>query len=142
MNEYLHHLKCQIPALICPSLFADQDLDAALTARDSPGFETNWIHAYESLSGSEAKIDENTAALILDVEKTAFLQVYAATGASDFTELAPVISEDFGLFARALVHDAPNPWLSGLFSSYRKGILPHGDVEPVAVPLRTLINEA
>ena len=53
------------------------------------------------------------------------MQVHDSTdfmSATEVTEFAPEVSEDFGLFARAVHRGFEDAWLSGLFLSYLRGI--------------------
>ena len=138
MNEYLHHLQSQLPQLISSTLFEVADPVAVLDARDAAEFESEWLRVHHAL----ASPDTASSASISEVERAAFERVYAACGATDFTELAPAVSEDFGLFARALCRGFSDPWLSGLLSSYQRGVFPSGHVQPVSSPLPALLSAA
>lgn len=115
-------LEQKIALLINQKLFEGVDLDLVLTSRDESAFETEWLRVSQMLDKADfSEADQQT---IKQIEKAAFLRVYAVTQSKDFTELAPLISDDFGLFARALIAGIDDPWLNGLFASYKSGVIP------------------
>ena len=132
MNAHLALLQSQLSRLIAPSLFAVADPVALLDARDAAEFESEWLRVHQVLGPTSASVSA--------VEQAAFKQVYAASGATDFNEFAPLVSEDFGLFARALCQDFSDPWLSGLFACYQQGVFPCGHVQPVTSSLPALLS--
>ena len=78
---------------------------------------------------------------INDIEEVAFKAVYSATTNKGYTEFAPFVSDDFGLFARAVCHDFHDTWLAGLFSSYRRGIFPSGTIGRDDTPILDALTE-
>lgn len=115
-------LEQKIALLIDQKLFEGVDLDLVLTSRDDSAFETEWLRVSQMLD--KADYSEADRQTIKQIEKTAFLRVYAVTQSKDFTELAPLVSDDFGLFACALITGIDDPWLNGLFASYLSGVIP------------------
>lgn len=115
-------LEQEIALLINQKLFAGVNLDFILDCRDEATFETEWLRVSQLLD--KAEYSETDQQNIKQIEKAAFLRVYAVTQSKDFTELAPLISDDFGLFARALITGIDDLWINGLFASYKSGVIP------------------
>ncbi len=69
------------------------------------------------------------------------MAVYRGTETAGFTELAPAISDDFDLIARALSIGFSDPWLNALFLSYSTGEFPCGHLEGVPGTLSELVAD-
>ena len=136
----LTRLKTRIPDLVTPAHFVLENPDSALELRDHSEFEREWLRVFEALHASE--IPEPAMRAVTEIERTAFETVYAVTQSSNFTEFAPAVSEDFGLFARAVHLDYHDPWLSGLFACYQRGVFPCGPIQPVNTRLSELLANA
>jgi len=91
---------------------------------------------------SNRPISAKARQFILEIERAAFDAAYSATGAANFSEFAPTISEDFGLLARGLCYDFQDAWLSGLAESYRRGTFPCGRLQQSPKSLVDLIHGA
>jgi hypothetical protein len=144
MHAVVETLKTRVNQLVRPEIFASAHLQTALDLRDLPEFDREWIRVHDALNALEASrpLTEALRQLIRDIERAAFMAVYSATAATDFTELAPAVSEDFGLFARGLCYDFRDAWLNGLFASYQRGVFPSGRIQPSEKGLYEMLREA
>jgi hypothetical protein len=135
MEHDLPKLRDRIPHLICADMFNMSNPEESLDDRDSPQFESEWLRVYYALAKLDAQCSPLALQAVHTIENIAFKAVYSATGAIDFTEFAPAVSDDFGLFARAVCHDFNDPWLTGLFSSYKQGVFPSSGICPDDTPI-------
>ena len=100
------------------------DLDEILDTRKEESFDSFWINSFkkfESLPLSELDREE-----IDKIRELAFKQTHKFT---DNSELSAYISDDFELISRAIIVEADDPFINSLWSSYRSGIIPHGEIE-------------
>lgn len=141
MLGHIEKLRTRISDLVRAELFALENPEAALNSRDTADFENEWLRVHNALSKLEQGqlLSESTRQLIHDIERVAFKTVYAVTGAKGFTEFAPAVSEDFGLFARALCFDYQDAWLNGLLVSYQRSVFPCGRIQPSEIGLEELV---
>lgn len=120
------------------SLFSDsaldRDLDAYLDWRDTdPAFESEWLRVHGELK-SRGKGDSDSETE--DIERTVFLRVSLLTA---HHEIASYIADDFDLICRALAAGYSDPWLNGLYLSYKRDRLPDSDLTPVPGDLAEMI---
>jgi len=89
-----------------------------LNARDAPEFEREWLRVDRVLAKLNNSVEppEVTA-----IRKAAYLKTFEVAQEPEF---AACVSEDFGLIAAALAIDYSDPWLTGLWLSYRAGVFP------------------
>lgn len=105
-------------------------------------FESEWTRVQLLLSERDKLSPHSTevSETIHAVEEAAFKAVYSATKATDFTEFAPLVSDDFSLFAHAISRDFHDPWLNGLFRCYLNGKFPAGNISCVDVSIPVLLK--
>lgn len=142
MQEILTQLLQEAPRIVHPALHHVPDPAGALEHRYSPQFESDWMRVHDLLT-ERAKLSPHPPeinAAIHSIEEAAFKAVYSATLATDFTEFAPLVSDDFSLFAHAIARSFHDPWLSGLFHCYMKGQFPTGSISCVDVPIPVLLK--
>jgi len=142
MQQILTRLLELAPKLVCLNLFQFPDPIAVLELRDAPEFESEWMRVHLLLSERDKLSPHSTevSETIHAVEEAAFKAVYSATKATDFTEFAPLVSDDFSLFAHAIARDFNDPWLNGLFRSYLNGKFPVGNISCVDVSIPILLK--
>ncbi len=142
MQQILTRLLEQTPTLVCSRLFQFPDPITVLELRDAPEFESEWMRVHRLLLEHDKLPPHPTevSETIHAIEEAAFKAVYSATQAKDFTEFAPLVSDDFSLFAHAIARDFHDPWLNGLFRSYRNGKFPAGSISCVDVSIPVLLK--
>lgn len=123
-------LRTRIQDLIQPQLFDRIDQLSALESRDDPVFEAEWLRIHVKMTTVEVDhpLPNDVELVIREIERAAFDAVYSIIDLSDFTEFAPLISDDFGLIARAIHYGLRDDWLSGLLATYLQGEFPSGPV--------------
>lgn len=138
----LTRLRDMIPELVTSDSLRLFDEDSFHDSRDSPEFDSQWVRIHRALQAIEATspASPDESILIDAISEAAFMQVYSALAiTSSFTELAPTVSDDFRLVARAIRLDFHDGWLSGLLSSYQMGTLPTGSIDQSELSLTSLL---
>lgn len=144
MQPALTHLLQETSKIVCAALFQHSDLAMAIELRYIPEFESEWLRVYRLLYEYHKLTPHSpeVSDVIHTIEETAFKAVYAATKAGNFTELAPLVSDDFSLFAHAVAREFHDPWLNGLLHGYMHGKFPSGAISCVDVSLQTLLKKS
>ena len=132
MSEKLKALKGQIEAgrLLAANTFQNEALDVMLNMRDDVPFDSAWVKAYKLLERGNVASDKRV--LVDAISELAFLSTYDLTQHDD---LAAYVSDDFELIASAMALDIEDPWINGLWQSYKKGSFPYREVELVPGPI-------
>lgn len=126
----LLHKVLKAQKLIDIDALEDADLDEMQDARDEPEFEDFWVAAQEALADSE--LSEPDQGLVDSIREIAFKTVYRATDQSD---LAGYVADDFELIGKALATRADAPFPRFLLTEYLAGRIPHEPVEePIVAP--------
>jgi hypothetical protein len=140
MAGSLHDLKSQVTGskVFNQSMFADVDCNVVLDDRDSPPFDSEWVRVDRLVKSTQRdiRLGEDQWKLIDEVRKIAFLQTAKFVGQH---EICGYISDDFGLIATALALCYDDEWLTALWTSYKGGKIPCGDLEPVKGGLQAAI---
>lgn len=121
--------------ILLPEMF-EVDLDEALEGQESDPFEGEWLRVHGWLEAKRGALSEADAALIDKTAETAYRRTFDLTSNPD---VSGAVSEDIEAVAMALALGYNDPWLNGLWSSFRSGRLPYGDIEVVAGDLAQLI---
>jgi hypothetical protein len=136
MLSNLQRLHAQIEdgGLITSATFGTRVVPAVLLdARDAPEFEQEWLRVDSALAKLTDGVELPDVAAI---RKAAYLKTFEAVREP---ELAACVSDDFGLIAAALATDYSDPWLTGLWLSYKTGVFPGSKVNPSTERLQTTI---
>lgn len=110
--------------ILTPDVFGSTDLDDVLDARESDErFEGEWSRCLAALEQewSEREISPALEELVDEIREQAF---DVASAHSDQHEIANHISDDFELFARAIVLEFADPFLDSLWEAYDNGEIP------------------
>ena len=104
-----------------------------LDARDAPEFEGEWLRVDSALARLTGRVEPPGVA---PIRKIAYLKTFEVT---KDPELAACVSDDFGLIATALAVDYSDPWLTGLWLSYRAGVFPASKIDPSTETLQATL---
>jgi hypothetical protein len=104
-----------------------------LDKRDTPEFEQEWLRVRNALTKLTDNVEPQEVAAI---RKAAYLKTFEITREP---ELAACVSDDFGLIAAALAIDYSDPWLTGLWMSYKAGVFPGSRISPSTEKLQAMI---
>jgi hypothetical protein len=110
--------------LLTARTFAGEDPEVMLSLRDDVPFDAEWTRVEALLK--RRPLSKADIALIDPIREAAFKAAFELT---QNPELAGYVSDDFGLLAIAIATDFSDPWLNGLWSSYKTGTFPYKDVE-------------
>ena len=91
----------------------NETVDEMLDSRDSAEFESDWLKVFQTLE--EKQFSADNLAAIENVREIAYKKTFAATNCS---ELAAYVADDFEMIAKSLLSDYTDEWLNGLFLSY------------------------
>lgn len=135
MNDLLDKLRRGDVLLDLLGNLQIEDAAEALDGRDAEPFDGNWIDSFNALAdlpdaeAAEPAIDE--------IRERVFRIVFGATNSS---ELAGYVSDDFELIAKALLTNRNDEFVNALWSEYAAGRFPTGDLAPVSGSLAALIS--
>lgn len=110
--------------ILTPDVFSSVDFDEILDARESDErFDAEWNRCLSTLEQewSEREISSALEEMVDEIREQAFEVAGAHT---DQHEIANHISDDFELFARAIVLEFTDPFLDSLWESYDNGEIP------------------
>lgn len=122
LPELLSSLKDEL--VLTPDVFANIDYDEILALREEDeDFDKQWNRCYNVLDKkySEQDISEEVDEMIEEIREQSFA---IANQGTDDHELASAISDDFELFARAIVLDFIDPFLDSMWEAYENGEVP------------------
>lgn len=125
-----------IPWSLFSDSLLDRDLDAYIDWRDSDSaFETEWLRVFNEV---KARDSHNIAVgdEVNDIVREIFLRASRLTRQH---EIASYIGDDFELVSNALITGYSDPWLNGLYLSYKESRLPDSLLTPVPGALADLI---
>lgn len=95
-----------------------------LDSREREDFEGEWLRVFHELEDQAVFPDS----AITEIREIAYKKSFEATNHS---ELAAFVADDFELFAKSLFIGFDDEWLNALFLSYLHGVFPHS-----ALPLK------
>lgn len=110
--------------ILTPDVFGSVDLDEILDARESEErFDSEWNRCYSSLEQewSEREISTAIEEMVDEIREQAY---EIASANTDQHEIANHISDDFELFARAIVLEFTDAFLDSLWEAYDNGEIP------------------
>ena len=114
--------------LIQRQMFDFENVDEVIECRDDLPFETEWLRVYNKVVPESKSLSDAEKSVIYTICKNSYLQTI---GFTENPELAAFVSDDLGLVASALALNYSDPWLNGLWESYRSGRFPHRGIEPI-----------
>lgn len=107
--------------IISEEMFNKMDIDQLLDLRDEPEFDSHWMRVFNQIEGySFSDADNHT---IAEIKKESYLKAYEASQSS---EVASCVSDDFELIARAYVISINDCWLNSVILSYEDNKFPCG----------------
>ena len=127
-----------IGELLSKNTFTIDDIDFILDSRDTDAFDSEWIRNYNIIKEKEDKrlsIMENKE-IIKSICEIAYKMTYEATQSSD---LASYISDDYGLIAEALIIDYKDDWVNALAKEYVEERIPYNSLKPLKGELCKII---
>jgi hypothetical protein len=107
--------------LITPGLFKTLSTEL-LDERDKPEFEREWLRVHDELNRLTCGTEPPD---VTAIRQTVYLDVFNLVAEP---ELAACVSDDFGLIASALAMQYSDPWLNGLWLSYKCGVFPGSQI--------------
>ena len=108
----------------------DEDfIDELLDSRDSDPFDSNWVEAYEILKQNNKNINANDKnevdKFLEEIRKDVFIKTMKASQSSD---LAAYVSDDFEMIGAALILEFSNSFIASMLNSYALGIVPDNSI--------------
>lgn len=119
-------------ALLLENTFIIDDVDFVLDSRDTDAFDSEWMRNYNSIRKNE-KLNTSEVKKIVEFIREIS---YKATQSSD---LASYISDDFGLIAEALIIDYNDDWVNALANEYVEGRVPYNGLKSLEGELSKII---
>lgn len=119
--------------IISSEMFNKIDIDALLDLRDEPEFDAEWMRVFNQIE--ELSYSEADKQIIDNIRKESYIKAYQASNSS---EIASCVSDDFDLIARAYVLSINDCWLNSVMLIYASNIFPCGEIKPI----KTNINKA
>jgi len=111
----------------------DEDfIDELLDSRDSDPFDSNWVEAYEILKQNNKNINANDKnevdKFLEEIRKDVFIKTMKASQSSD---LAAYVSDDFEMIGTALILGGSNSFIASMLNSYMMGVVPDNSMEMI-----------
>lgn len=123
-------------SLLSENIFTIDDINFMLDSRDEDVFDSEWMKNYNAISKNEKLNTLEIKKGVESIREISYKATYKATQSSD---LAGYISDDFGLIAEALVLDYNDDWLNALAKEYVDGRVPHNKLKPLKGELHKII---
>lgn len=120
-------------------MFRGQPLDDVLNARCLDSFDAECQRIFRELEVHTRSIEipDDELIAVNDVREAAYRTALSYTQSP---EMATAICDDFELLGASLAASYNDPWLNGLWLSYRSGKIPQGNLEYVDGALEDLID--
>jgi len=128
MSERLKALMEQLETdrLVSAQTFQVESADLMLTLREDVAFDSEWVRAQGIVDcGKLATKDRD---FVNAIREFTFKRAYDLTSNPD---LSACVSDDFELIASAMALDIADPWINGLWDSYKKGYFPYCAIQLV-----------
>jgi hypothetical protein len=119
-------------ALLSENTFNIDDVDFILDSRDTDAFDSAWMRNYNLIRKNE-KLNTTEVKKIVEFIREIS---YKATQSSD---LASYISDDFGLIAEASIIDYNDDWVNALANEYVEERVPCNGLKPLKSDLSKII---
>jgi hypothetical protein len=114
---------------------SDEEIDEMLDRRDDAEFEEDWLRVFQALEKKTFVADDLTE--IKNIREIAYKKTFEATNHS---ELAAYVADDFEMIAKSLLADFSDEWLNALFLSYLHGAFPHTKITPKRSGLELILE--
>ncbi len=107
----------------------EEIIDEMLDRRDSEDFENDWLRVFREIELREKlkSLSNNDLAELSSIREIAYKKTFSAT---QHSELAAYVADDFELIGKSLFLDFNDEWLNSLFLCYLQGIFPHSKLSP------------
>jgi hypothetical protein len=107
----------------------EETINEMLDSRDSEDFENDWIRVFREIELREKlkPLQNQHLADIKAISEIAYKKTFSAT---QHSELAAYVADDFELIGKSLFLDFSDEWLNSLFLSYLQGLFPHSKLNP------------
>jgi len=115
LTNIVHKIKDEINIQTLVSSIAD--IDSFLDSRDEDDFDTQWVKAFEKLSSIESSFSQQERLIFNKFREDIYKQILEASNSS---ELASYLSEDFELFVLNYYSGESLHWIDGLLQAYKK----------------------
>ncbi len=109
--------------------FDEEMIDQMLDSRDSEDFENDWLRVFREIELREKlkPLQSGDLAELKAIREIAYKKTFSAT---QHSELASYVADDFELIGKSLFLDFNDEWLNALFLCYLQGIFPHSKLNP------------
>ncbi len=109
--------------------FDEETMDEMLDSRDSSDFENDWVRVFREIELREKlkPLQSGDLAELEAIREIAYKKTFSAT---QHSEHASYVADDFDLIGKSLFLDFRDEWLNSLFLSYLQGIFPHAKLNP------------
>lgn len=114
--------------IISSEMFSKMDIDELLDLRDESEFDSEWMRVFNQIEDSSYSGADKQ--IIDDIRKESYLKAYEASNSS---EIASCVSDDFDLIARAYVLSANDCWLNSIMLIYASNIFPCGKIKLINI---------
>jgi hypothetical protein len=134
MKEQIVKVKEQLSIILSEFILSLDALDEKfinelLDSRNSDPFDNNWVEANEALKEHSKNINANEKEelnkFLEEIRKEAFIKTIKASQSSD---LAAYVSDDFEMIGTALILEFSNSFIASMLNSYTFCIVP-GDLK-------------
>lgn len=119
--------------MISGKMFNKLNIDELLDLRDEPAFDSEWMRVFSQIK--ELSCSETDMQIINNIRKESYLKAYQASNSS---EIAGCVSDDFDLIAKAYILSINDWWLNSVILMYANDNFPCGEVNIIKAD----INEA
>lgn len=115
----------------------ENSIDEMLDRRDDAVFEEDWLRVFQKLENE--LFTDDALMEIKNIREIAYQKTFEATNHS---ELAAYVADDFEMIAKSLLADFSDEWLNALFLSYLHGAFPHTKIVPKRSGLELILETA
>jgi hypothetical protein len=114
---------------LCFQNFDEDTINGMLDKRDGADFENDWLRVFREIELREKlkPLQGEDLAELEAIREIAYKKTFSAT---EHSELASYVADDFELFGKSLFLDFSDEWLNSLFLSYLQGMFPHTKLRP------------
>ncbi|WP_461612174.1 hypothetical protein [Clostridium sp. Marseille-QA1073] len=123
-------------ALLSENTFTIDDVDFILDSRDTDAFDSEWRRNFNLIRKNEKLNTSEVKKIVEFIREISYKVAYKATQSSD---LASYISDDFGLIAEALIIDYNDDWVNALANEYVEDRVPCNGLKPLKGDLSKII---
>ena len=118
LTNIVHKIKDEINIQTLVSSIAD--INSFLDSRDEDDFDTQWVKAFEKLSSIESSFSQQERLTFNKFREDIYKQILEASNSS---ELASYLSEDFELFVLNHYSGESLHWIDDLLQAYKNQLI-------------------